>query len=151
MISNGDHISHFRSNKLIQQLYFVDGSNIWMMCSNMKLFYSGMKKAPSGKFSDKMQWMHLLYCYAETRTYEDSSTKVIVTTCEISQADADICPKQVNANPVSTVEKNPSLAVKKKPLKTLPKKRAHKKGKKGSSRKKDKRSNKGRNNKGRKK
>jgi hypothetical protein len=95
--------------------------------------------------------MPLLYCHAETRTYEDSSTKVVVTTSEISQVDADICPKQLIVNPVNGVEKNPSLAVKKKPLKTLHKNRARKKGKKGSSRKKDKRSKKGRNNKGKKK
>ncbi|KAF3326199.1 ribosomal RNA-processing protein 17 [Carex littledalei] len=85
----------------------------------------------------------------ETRTYEDSSTKVIVTTCEISQVDADIGPKHGNANPVYSVEKNPSLAVKKKPLKSLPKKKAHKKGKRTSFRKKDKRVKRARNDKGR--
>ncbi|KAJ1696780.1 hypothetical protein LUZ63_005292 [Rhynchospora breviuscula] len=85
----------------------------------------------------------------ETRTYEDISTKVIVTTSEISQADVESDTKHVPS--ASIVEKNPSLAVKKKPMKPLPKKGAHKKGKKTSSRKKDKRSKKGRNNKGRKK
>ncbi|KAJ3683801.1 hypothetical protein LUZ60_014028 [Juncus effusus] len=89
----------------------------------------------------------------ETRTYEDNSTRVIVTTSEISKEDVDLGPKPLNPNPKPVVsgEKNPSLTVKKKPLKKISKQRSRKKSRNGPAVKTDKRVKKARNNKGRKK
>lgn len=69
----------------------------------------------------------------ETKMYEDYTTTITVTTSSISHDDDDDGDddlKPTNIIPIATrkVEKNRSLAVKKKPLKKVAKHKSHKKG-----------------------
>ncbi|CAN6295085.1 unnamed protein product [Urochloa humidicola] len=90
---------------------------------------------------------------SEIKTYEDDTTRITVTTSEITPEDDDIGPRTVgpvptsytNKNPSSVAKKNSSLGVKKKPQKrTFKNKSKAKKGDKKRGAVKGKRKGKGR-------
>ncbi|CAN6300894.1 unnamed protein product [Urochloa humidicola] len=90
---------------------------------------------------------------SEIKTYEDDTTRITVTTSEITPEDDDIGPRTAgpllvsytNKNPSSVAKKNSSLGVKKKPQKrTFKNKSKAKKGDKKRGAVKGKRKGKGR-------
>nr|XP_010921912.1 ribosomal RNA-processing protein 17 [Elaeis guineensis] len=70
---------------------------------------------------------------SETKTYEDGTTTIRVTTSELSCEDNDLMLMPVIPQPACRVKKSNSLSVKKLPLKKVHKYNSHNKGRKKSS------------------